>query len=89
MLTLTLTPSEALDLANALEIRLHEMMDELVHTDDRAYKADVRTRYESLERVHLQLASSLQFTGSSERSERSERGERSEGSAADRSNRHA
>ena len=59
MITLTLTADEAIDLANALDLRLNEMMGELVHTDNREYKAELRSRYETVERVKLQLASSI------------------------------
>ena len=59
MITLTLTPDEAVDLANALDLRLHEMIDELVHTDNREYKSELRSRYETVERVQRQLASSI------------------------------
>ena len=61
MFTLKLTPDETRDLANALEMRLHAMLDELVHTDDRAYRADLRVQYESLERVQRQLATCIKL----------------------------
>jgi hypothetical protein len=52
---------EALELANALELRLHSMMEELVHTDDRSYKAYLRQRYERLEEVQTLLVSRISF----------------------------
>ena len=62
MLTLPLTQAEALELTNALEMRLHAMMDELVHTDDRAYRADLRQRYQRLEEVQSMLVARIAFT---------------------------
>ncbi len=65
MLTLPLTQPEALELANALELRLHTMMEELVHTDDRAYRSELRERFERLEEVQLLLVSKLSLAGAS------------------------
>jgi hypothetical protein len=61
MYTLTLTPDETVALSSALDRRLREMLEEIVHTDNREFKAVLRTEYESLERVKRQLTACLHF----------------------------
>lgn len=51
MLHLELSEREADDTRTALSTRLMGMRDELVHTDDRAYRADLRATIERLEVV--------------------------------------
>jgi hypothetical protein len=52
---LDLSPREAKDLKTALSIRLVGMREELVHTDDRAYRADLRATLDRLEVVLQRL----------------------------------
>ncbi|WP_437763516.1 hypothetical protein WMF27_40555 [Sorangium sp. So ce281] len=51
MLHLELSEREADDTRTALSTRLVGMRDELVHTDDRAYRADLKATIERLEVV--------------------------------------
>ncbi|WP_437982595.1 hypothetical protein [Sorangium sp. So ce117] len=51
MLHLELSEREADDTRTALSTRLVGMRDELVHTDDRAYRADLKAMIERLEVV--------------------------------------
>lgn len=48
---LAVTDEEARELSEVLDTRLREMRMELAHTDDRAYRSDLRDRYEHLERL--------------------------------------
>jgi len=52
---LELSTREAKDLRVALSIRLVGMREELVHTDDRAYRADLKATLERLEVVFQRL----------------------------------
>jgi len=53
---LAVTDEEARELDSLLDTRLREMRVELSRTDDRAYRSDLRDRYDLLERVRLRLA---------------------------------
>jgi hypothetical protein len=52
---LPVTDEEALVLDELLDARLREMRLELAKTFDRAYRSDLRDRYDHLERVRLRL----------------------------------
>ena len=52
---LAVTEEEARDLGELLDARLREMRLEIAHTDDRAYRSDLRDRYDHLERLLLRL----------------------------------
>jgi len=52
---LELSDSEAKELWTALSIRLIGMREELVHTDDRAYRASLKEATERLELVYQRL----------------------------------
>jgi hypothetical protein len=52
---LELNDREARDLKTALAIRLVGMREELAHTDDRTYRADLRAAMERLEQVQARL----------------------------------
>ncbi|HWL87026.1 MAG TPA: hypothetical protein VNO21_14565 [Polyangiaceae bacterium] len=51
MFDLRLSESETHLMANALDERLRELFDELVHTDDRALKRSLAQRHTDLERL--------------------------------------
>jgi len=52
---LSLADEEARELASALDIRLLEMRSELAHTDDHAYKNDLRRSRDRLQAVAQRL----------------------------------
>ena len=52
---LAMTDEEARVLDELLEGDLRQMRIEIAHTDDRAYRSDLRDRYDHLERVRLRL----------------------------------
>ena len=52
---LALTDEEARVLDDLLEGQLRSMRIEIAHTDDRAFRSDLRDRYDHLERVRLRL----------------------------------
>ena len=52
---LAVTDEEARALDELLDDRLREMRLEIAHTDDRAYRSDLRDRYDHLERLRLRL----------------------------------
>ncbi len=52
---LAVTDEEARELDEVLDARLREMRMEIAHTDDRAYRSDLRDRYDHLERLRLRL----------------------------------
>ena len=52
---LAVTDEEARVLDEMLDARLREMRIELAHTDDRAFRSDLRDRYDHLERLRLRL----------------------------------
>jgi hypothetical protein len=54
---LELSESEQRDLARALDILVDETMNELVHTDDRSYRAWVRERVTTLQAIRGRLGS--------------------------------
>lgn len=56
---LELTEEEARELQTALSIRLVGMRDELVHTDDRAYRAGERAEIDLLEGVLRRLEQAM------------------------------
>ncbi|MGK4000781.1 hypothetical protein [Sorangium sp. So ce1024] len=58
-LQLALDEREANDVRTALSIRLVGMRDELVHTDDREYRADLKAAIERLEVVLRRLDTML------------------------------
>jgi hypothetical protein len=53
---LELDEADRVELATALGIHLGSLRNELVHTDDRSYRQDVRGRIERLERILGRLA---------------------------------
>ncbi|WP_437608049.1 hypothetical protein WMF20_45485 [Sorangium sp. So ce834] len=54
-----LSEREARDMRTALSIRLVGMREELVHTDDREYRADLKAAIERLEAVLWRLEAML------------------------------
>lgn len=54
---LPVTDEEATTLDELLEQKLRDMRLEIAHTDDRAYRSDLRDRYDHLERLRLRLKS--------------------------------
>jgi hypothetical protein len=58
-MNLEIADDDARELKVALDIHLVEMRGELTHTDDHAYRADLRSSIERLERVAAKLAESL------------------------------
>jgi hypothetical protein len=56
---LDLADDEARELKTALDIRLIEMRGELVHTDDHAYRNDLKHALGTLERVAERLGEKL------------------------------
>ena len=52
---LPVTDEEVTALDELLDARLREMRMEIAHTDDRAYRSDLRDRYDHLERVRQRL----------------------------------
>jgi hypothetical protein len=56
-MTLELSNTESEALRVALGIRLQQLQDELVHTDDRTYRRGVREAIEQLESVLARFAS--------------------------------
>ncbi len=52
---LAVTEEEARALDELLEQKLRDMRLEIAHTDDRAYRSDLRDRYDHLERLRLRL----------------------------------
>lgn len=59
-MTLELSSEELRELKRALDLYLGEMHDELVHTDDRNYRATLRETYERLERINRRLQAATQ-----------------------------
>jgi hypothetical protein len=53
---LAVTDEEARALDELLDAKLRDMRMEIAHTDDRAYRSDLRDRYDHLERLRLRLA---------------------------------
>lgn len=54
-MNLEISYEEARELKSALDIRLHEMRNELVHTDDHAYRRELRRSLERLEATAARL----------------------------------
>ena len=52
---LPVTDEEATTLDEVLDQKLRDMRLEIAHTDDRAYRSDLRDRYDHLERLRLRL----------------------------------
>ena len=52
---LAVTDEEATALDELLDQKLRDMRLEIAHTDDRAYRSDLRDRYDHLERLRLRL----------------------------------
>ncbi|MCU1282520.1 MAG: hypothetical protein JWM53_6066 [bacterium] len=52
---LAVTDEEARELDELLDAQLREMRGEIARTDDRAYRSDLRDRYDHLERLRLRL----------------------------------
>ena len=52
---LAVTDEEARVLGELLDGQLRAMRMEIAHTDDRAYRSDLRDRYDHLERLQLRL----------------------------------
>jgi hypothetical protein len=52
---LAVTAEEATVLDEVLDGKLREMRLEIAKTDDRAYRSDLRDRYDHLERVRMRL----------------------------------
>jgi len=57
-MNLEIADEEARELRIALDIRLREMRNELVHTDDHAYRDDLRRSLERLEKVAEKVSGS-------------------------------
>ncbi|MDC3956167.1 hypothetical protein [Polyangium jinanense] len=57
-MNLEIADEEARELRIALDIRLREMRNELVHTDDHAYRADLRRSLERLEKIAQKVGGS-------------------------------
>ncbi len=56
MISLELTDQEARNLESALARRVRDMMQELVHTEDRTAHAELKSTYEELDRLHRRVA---------------------------------
>lgn len=54
--SLELTDQEAKTLESALARRVRDMMQELVHTEDRTAHAELKSTYEELDRLHRRAA---------------------------------
>jgi hypothetical protein len=52
---LPITDEEARELDQLLDGSLREMRGEIARTDDRAFRSDLRDRYDHLERIRLRL----------------------------------
>jgi hypothetical protein len=52
---LAITEEEARELDELLDQNLREMRGEIARTDDRAFRSDLRDRYDHLERLRLRL----------------------------------
>ena len=52
---LAVTDEEARELDEVLDGQLRAMRGEIARTDDRAYRSDLRDRYDHLERLRLRL----------------------------------
>jgi len=52
---LPVTDEEMTALDELLDQKLRDMRLEIAHTDDRAYRSDLRDRYDHLERLRLRL----------------------------------
>ena len=52
---LPVTDEEATALDQLLDQKLRDMRLEIAHTDDRAYRSDLRDRYDHLERLRIRL----------------------------------
>jgi hypothetical protein len=52
---LELSAPEARDLKQALEAALHQLLDEIAHADQRAYRDMLRERYDRLEQLNRRL----------------------------------
>lgn len=59
-MTLELSSDELRELKKALDLYLGEMHDELIHTDDRKYRAGLRETYERLDRISRRLQAAEQ-----------------------------
>lgn len=59
-MTLELSSDELRELKRALDLYLGEMHDELIHTDDREYRAALRATYERLERIDRRIHAAMQ-----------------------------
>ncbi|MCP3102636.1 hypothetical protein LZ198_27550 [Myxococcus sp. K15C18031901] len=57
---LELSAVEARELKQALDTALHELLDEIAHTDTDAFRTMLRERYERLEPLARRLESSLE-----------------------------
>ena len=55
MTHIDLSEEEVHDLLEVLDYRLHELQDELVHTDDRAYRQDLRSASARLDAFRQRL----------------------------------
>jgi hypothetical protein len=52
---LAISDEESRELDEVLDSQLREMRGEIARTDDRAYRSDLRDRYDHLERLRLRL----------------------------------
>jgi len=57
---LELTHREAVDLQEALAAWLRDFRDEVIHTDDRDVRADLKQTYERLESLRQKIAQAAQ-----------------------------
>jgi hypothetical protein len=54
---LELREAEVQELQSTLERRLEQLLDEIIHTDDREYRSELRHRYEQLDSMRHRLES--------------------------------
>ena len=54
---LELRETEVQELQATLEGRLEQLLDEIIHTDDREYRSELRHRYEQLDSMRHRLES--------------------------------
>ncbi len=54
-MNISVEPSEAADLREAVEVMIHRLLDELAHADQREYRAMLRAKLARYERLGEQL----------------------------------
>lgn len=58
-MTLEVTDRQAEELRGVLEHRLRELLEEIAHADDRAFRRLLREKYEALEHIQRRLSAAL------------------------------